>query len=357
MKILFLSHNFYPFIGGIEANSDILSRAFFAAGHEIQVLTWTPDPSPNIYPFNIIRNPSVFTLFKAHKWADLVFENNPCLRLAWPNLFFNHPYVIALNTWVSRIDNTIGLHGKIGIQDRIKFLWFKKASKVIAVSDAIRKHSFKPAIVIGNPYNAEVFRVIPEITKTKAFVFLGRLVPNKGVDQAIIAFKKLLIKEAQHQFLTIKPELTIIGEGPQKQKLENLVSELGLQEQVTFTGSVSGEKLARLLNQHRYMLVPSLWEEPFGNVVLEGMACGCVPVVSDGGGLPDAIGNAGISYKRGDVDALVDALINLIAHPDLEIKLRSAAPAHLHKHQPDIVSKKYLEVVEAAVAKSTKINP
>ncbi|RYY08224.1 MAG: glycosyltransferase family 1 protein [Sphingobacteriaceae bacterium] len=356
MKILFLSHNFYPFIGGIEANSDILSRAFYAAGHEVNVLTWTTDVSPNIYPFPITRNPSVSTLFKAHQWADLVFENNPCLRLAWPNLFFRHPYVIALNTWVSRIDNKIGLHGKIGIQDRIKFLWFKKASKVIAVSDAIRKHSFKPAIVIGNPYNSLVFRHIPDVEKIKAFVFLGRLVPNKGVDQAIKALKKLLIKEVSQPFLTFKPTLTIIGEGPQKPVLEKLVAELDLQDQVIFTGSVSGENLARLLNQHRYILVPSLWEEPFGNVALEGMACGCLPIVSDGGGLPDAIGNAGISFKRGSVDALVDVLINIMANPDLETKLRNAAPAHLHKHQPETVSKKYLEVVEAAFSNSPKTN-
>lgn len=356
MKILFLSHNFYPFIGGIEANSDILSRAFYQAGHEIRILTWTRDAGEDIFPFQIIRNPSLKELFKQHGWADLVFENNPCLRLAWPNLFFRHPYVIALNTWVSRIDTEIGLHGKIGIQDRIKALWFKKASTVIAVSDAVRRHSFKPAIVIGNPYNSNIFKILPDITKTNVFVFLGRLVPNKGVDQAIKALKKILVKDAQDHFLTFKPTLTIIGEGPQKAYLGKLTEELGLRDYVTFTGSVSGAALSKLLNQHRYMLVPSLWEEPFGNVVLEGIACGCLPIVSDGGGLPDAIGNAGISFTRGNVDALVNAICTIIADPDLEKKLRDAAPNHLNKHQPEVVSRKYLEVVEKAMVKSSKTN-
>jgi len=356
LKILFLSHNFYPYIGGIEANSDILSRAFFKAGHEIRILTWTIDSNKNIFPFPIVRNPSVTELFKQHKWADLVFENNPCLRLSWPNLFFNHPSVIALNTWVSRINGVIGMHGKIGIQDRVKFLWFKRASKVIAVSNAIRKHSFPSAIVIGNPYQADLFKIMPEIAKTSAFVFLGRLVPNKGADQAIKAIYQLLILDKKENFLSFKPMLTIIGEGPEKSKLEQLAVDLEVKDYVNFTGSLIGTDLAICLNQHHYILVPSLWEEPFGNVVLEGMACGCLPVVSNGGGLPDAIGNAGISFSRGDIGAMVACIRTVITDPNLEQQLRRAANAHLIKHRPEIVAQCYLEVVEAAIGKKNKAN-
>jgi glycosyltransferase involved in cell wall biosynthesis len=352
LKILFLSHNFYPYIGGIEANSDILSRAFFKAGHEIHVLTWTEDYSNNIFPFPIIRNPSIFQLFKEHQWADLIFENNPCLRLSWPNVIYNHFSVIALNTWVSRIEGKVGVHGKIGIQDRLKFLWFKRANKVIAVSEAIRKHSFPPAIVIGNPYQADVFKVLPEITKSSTFVFLGRLVPNKGADQAIQALHKLIQSDEKEKSLPFKPTLTIIGDGPEKARLEQLVTNLQIENYVYFTGPLRGNDLAICLNKHQYLLVPSLWEEPFGNVVLEGMACGCLPIVSDGGGLPDAIGNAGLSFKRGNVEALVACIRGLIANPDLEQQLRNAAKNHLANHHPDLVSQRYLDVVEAASQKS-----
>lgn len=356
MKILFLSHNFYPYIGGIEANSDILSRAFFKAGHEIRVLTWTKDSDKNIFPFPIIRNPTLFTLLREHKWADLVFENNPCLRLAWPNLIFNHLSVIALNTWVSRIDGKIGVHGKIGLQDRLKFIWFKRANKVIAVSDAIRKHSFPPAIVIGNPFQADVFKIIPGISKSRSFVFLGRLVPNKGADQAIKAVHQLIILDKKKQFLPVKPTLTIIGDGPEKSNLEKMVVDLQIEEFVNFTGSLRGNNVAVCLNRHRYMLVPSLWEEPFGNVVLEGMACGCLPIVSDGGGLPDAIGNAGLIFKRGDTEALVTCIRKVLDHPNLEQQLLNAAKDHLAKHYPVIVSKRYLEVVEEAANHTFKTN-
>lgn len=356
MKILFLSHNFYPYIGGIEANSDILSRAFFKAGHAVRVLTWTKFSGENTFPFPILRNPSVPQLLKEHQWADVVFENNPCLRLAWPNLIFNHTSVIALNTWVSRIDGETGVHGKIGLQDRLKFLWFKRAAKVIAVSDAIRKHSFPQAIVIGNPYQSDVFKIIPNIIKSEGFVFLGRLVSNKGADEAIKAIQQLIAIDKKEHFLTFRPTLTIIGDGPEKPKLEKMAADLGITAYVKFVGPLRGNDIAVCLNKHRYILVPSLWEEPFGNVVLEGMACGCLPIVSDGGGLPDAIGNAGISFKRGDTDAMVMSIKKILEQPELEQQLRNAVKNHLAKHYPDIVSQRYLELIEKAAKSTFKAN-
>ena len=52
------------------------------------------------------------------------------------------------------------------------------------------------------------------------------------------------------------------------------------------------------LNRHEIMVVPSRWNELFGVVALEGMACGCAMLVSDGGGLPDAVGYAGHNLKE-----------------------------------------------------------
>ena len=60
---------------------------------------------------------------------------------------------------------------------------------------------------------------------------------------------------------------------------------LGLERQVEFTGVLQGETLVRTLNAHRIMVVPSRTPEPFGVVALEGIACGCVVVGSEGGGL------------------------------------------------------------------------
>ncbi|RYY07395.1 MAG: glycosyltransferase, partial [Sphingobacteriaceae bacterium] len=146
-----------------------------------------------------------------------------------------------------------------------------------------------------------------------------------------------------------KPSLTIIGNGPEQKNLLQLISDLHLEEYVLLAGPLSGEDLAICLNRHRFLLVPSLWEEPFGNVVLEAMACGCLPIVSNGGGLPDAVGNAGLIFHRGDVNSLVSSITNILNNSALEQQLKSAAKNHLIAHYPNNVVLKYLDVIDSAL--------
>jgi len=338
MKILFLTHRFYPYIGGIEVNSEILAHAFSEAGHEVRVLTWTLDPGNKPFPFEVIRSPSRGRLFKEHAWADVVYENNPCLQLAWPGLLFNRPGVVALRTWIARNG------GETGYQDRLKKLWLRRAASVIAVSDAVRERCWPRAIVIGNPYRDNLFTIHPEVLKNRDFIFLGRLVSDKGADQAIRALSLLVKGDSKFRGLS----LTIAGEGPERQNLEDLTRKLHLEDNITFRGAVKGSELADCLNSHKYMLVPSVWEEPFGNVALEGLACGCIPIVSDGGGLPDAVGRAGLVFPRGDINALADSIKTIISDPGLELELRREAISHLERHRPDVISRRYLDVIEAA---------
>jgi len=84
-------------------------------------------------------------------------------------------------------------------------------------------------------------------------------------------------------------------------------------------------------------------------VALEGMACGCLPIVTDGGGLPDAVGKAGLVVPRGDVDALSNGMYQLLTNTVLEQKLRAEMPAHVAKHTPEVVAGEYLKVIEKAV--------
>lgn len=340
MKILFITHKFYPDIGGIEVNSEILSLSFHQAGHEIRLITWSKDPGQKQYPFPVLRNPGLFTLLRLHNWADAVFENNLSLKLSWPSFFLKKPRIVAIRTWINRMDGTTGW------QDKLKIKSLKKASAVIAISEAVRKRTWPAATVIGNPYRSELFKILPNIPKTIDFVFLGRLVSDKGADIAINAIAKLSNKFKEDQSLKSNFCLTIIGDGPELAILKKLTNDLNIQSQVDFKGWVKGQDLVALLNQHRFILIPSIWEEPFGNVALEGMACGCVPVVSDGGGLVDAVGNAGITCKRGDVNSLAESIMKVLNDPRMEDDLRRAANDHLKEHYPTVVSQKYLRVIE-----------
>jgi glycosyltransferase involved in cell wall biosynthesis len=341
LKILFLSHAFYPEIGGIETISEILAHAFYEQGHEVHLLTWTKETGETKFPFNVVRDPSLLILFKEHRWADVVFENNPAIRLAWPKILFNRPSVIGLQTWISQANGSVGWH------EHFKLKWLKRAGRVISCSEAIRQRCCPSSLVIGNPYQEKIFKIAADTEKSGDFIFLGRLVSDKGADLAIQAFGSLSSNKSG--LLRQKLKLTIVGNGPERTRLEQIVDDLDLRENVVFTGALRGNELVQCLNNHRFLLVPSMWEEPFGIVALEGMACGCLPIVSDGGGLPDAVGKAGLVFKRGDAGSLADCMLQILQDNNLEKRLRDQAASHLSTHTSQQVSRKYLSVIESFI--------
>ncbi len=183
---------------------------------------------------------------------------------------------------------------------------------------------------------------MPGVARDKDLVFLGRLVSDKGADLLLDALANLKTRG-------LAPRLTIIGRGPEEPNLRRQAAELGITDQVEFAGLQTGEDLARALNAHKILVVPSRWQEPFGIVALEGIACGCVVIGSEGGGLKDAIGPCGVTFPNGDVERLADALASLLAHPERLADYRASAASHLARHKKADVARAYLEVFDAAI--------
>ena len=338
MKILILSHKFSPDIGGIETITEILAEEFTKKGLKVIVATWSRSVANDLLSYEVIRNPSLKKLMSITSWADIVFENNPCIRLSWPSLLLNKPTVVAIHTWITQPDGTMTW------VDKIKKIKLKMAASVIAVSEKLKEGTFKKAIVISNPFKAELFSSSNSI-KDRDFIFLGRLVSDKGADLAIEALARLH-KENKMVFLTI------VGEGPEKDHLKQQVFDLDLSKYVTFTGSLVGPELVNEISRHRFMMVPSKWREPFGIVALESIACGCIPIVADGGGLPDAVGKAGIVFQRGNLNDLVKKINMLMARPDIENQLKGAAYNQIENHQPSKIAEKYLNVFQKVYQRS-----
>lgn len=340
LKIIFLSHSFAPAIGGIEASSVLLADVFAKRGHEVIIMTMTKGPNTAGLPYKVVRNPGLLLMLKYHAWADIVYENNPCLRLGWPKLLFGNPSVIALHTWITRSD------GSVSLIDKIKLYWLAKANKVIAVSKEIQNRCWPKAIVIGNSFNSDLFK-IRHLNRKKDFVFLGRLVSDKGADLAIRAFADMAFFNPLASLADA--DLTIIGAGPEQVHLENLAAALPDPNRIKFVGSLTGNELVDELNRHSFMFIPSIWEEPFGIVALEGIACGLIPIASDGGGLPDAVGRAGVIFRRGKLDSLIQVSTNLVTSDILQSKCLSAAPAHLDRFSSSTVTNAFINVLETVV--------
>jgi glycosyltransferase involved in cell wall biosynthesis len=94
------------------------------------------------------------------------------------------------------------------------------------------------------------------------------------------------------------------------------------------------------------MVVPTREGEGFGVVALEGIACGCVVVGSTCGGLPEAIGPCGRTFKNGDPSALAEVLHDLLTQPERwNDDYFVHAKEHLDIHRPSVVVDRYLDVL------------
>jgi glycogen(starch) synthase len=326
MKILLGSHHFFPSAGGIETVSNLLAREFVERGHEVRVVTQTLGKGN--FPFAVIRQPGVFELVEQVRWSDVFLQNNISLRTLWPLLFVRRPLFIAHQTWITNPDgSTSGVH------------WLKRRvlrhATSFAISGAIAESLPISSIRVGNPYDDQLFKNSPTQLKKRELIFVGRLVSDKGASLLLDALK----------LMSANPQLTIVGDGPERAALEKQTADSGLQAQVEFAGPLHGEQLANALRKHEILVVPSLWQEPFGIVALEGIACGCVVIGSAGGGLAEAIGPCGVTFPNGDSRGLAEAITRLLDDPAERDRLRLNAPAHLARFTPQAVAAVYLEAM------------
>ena len=333
MKILLVSHLFWPSIGGIEVNSQVFASEFSKLGHEIQVVTSTPLSNQEELSegYKTLRQPTFFQSIQSILWADVVFINNPVTFYNFFAQLLRKPMVTAVRTWICPNNKPMR------VRDHFKKFLIKN-TPIISISHAIASHLPSPSTVIGNAYRDDLFYDDPKISKDINILFMGRLVDDKGVE-LIIESLALLKKKG------IELSLTILGEGPSKDTLVTLICELELSEQISFSNHLESHPLREIINRHQIIAIPSKWQEPFGNIALEGIACGCIPVARNHGGLPDAIGNCGILVDQHTPEAFSDGL--LLALDDLQNKqqFKTNFQKHLQAHRKETVSKKYLEVI------------
>jgi glycogen synthase len=330
MNILFSSHVFAPGVGGIEQMSLMLAGEFVRQGHEVTLVTQAQSAEADDYPFTVHRRPDAMQLLKLLRRCDVFFHNNISLRQVWPLALVRKPWVVAHHIWIPHT----------GFAARLKRALLRCAT-AIAVSRALADDMPGRPQVIPNAYDDAVFKPATGQSRDCDLVFVGRLVSDKGASLLLSALQAL----GQQG---LRPTLTLVGAGPEEPALRAQLAAEGLADQVVFAGVVRGAALASLLSRHKVMVVPSLWNEPFGIVALEGMACGCVVVGSQGGGLSEAIGPGGLTFANGDVGALTEALRRVLTDAGLQQQLRLAGAQHALQHTVPQIAQRYLAVLEQA---------
>lgn len=343
MKFCIFTRAFYPAVGGLERIAQILATYAAGFGHTVEVVTDThgiSDVDDQQFPFTITRTRKYLTRAQAFRRADAVLFMNVSL----------HGMLAAIAAGVPIILSHHGVYrGRGLVGQSLEFLkrqltWIYPN---ISVSQFVARNLPAASVVIPNAYDNALFKQPERPARARDFVFCGRLVSDKGVDLCIRAFS---------QVLKCLPDatLTIVGDGPERQALHRLTESLGASEQVRFAGTLSGQELVAELQQHACMVVPSLWDEPFGIAALEGIACCDTVIVTRRGGLPEAVGDCGLVVaptERNMASAMISvararhASATLPGQPSEEM-----LKAHLAQHTPEDVTQRYLDVVEQAIS-------
>ncbi|MEM1326780.1 MAG: glycosyltransferase family 4 protein [Bacteroidota bacterium] len=341
MKILINSTTFYPAIGGLENMAMDMAQEFVSAGYKVKVVTLIPAlPDDDVeFSFDVIRQPGMPAYIQLIQWADVALHFNVTTKGLLPHFFLSTPLVISHQSPLAAEDQRQGL--KYNFKQ-----WLVKKLPILNIgcSDYISQQN-PNCTTIPNAYNHELFKnTTPFAERKEELVYLGRLVSIKGVDLLLKAL--YLLKQEG-----VMPKLSIIGDGEDRAKLEQMTIDSGLQNQVTFEGIKTGDTLVERLNQHQVLVVPSFWKEAFGIVALEGIACGLTVVASEGGGLKDAVGACGITFPNGDARALADAIKKVWQQPEQLEQFQSAAQNHLFAHERKVIAFQYLTTIQKVLVR------
>jgi glycosyltransferase involved in cell wall biosynthesis len=151
---------------------------------------------------------------------------------------------------------------------------------------------------------------------------VGRMVPEKGVDDAIRVLADL------HARKRLDVELVLAGSGPALPAAMSLAEQLGVGDRVKHRPWLAAPELAELYRETHVVLTPSRsterWVEQFGRTILEAQASGCVVIGYESGSIPEVGGDAAMLVREGDVEALAAAAALILSHPEqFEARRRS----------------------------------
>ena len=152
-----------------------------------------------------------------------------------------------------------------------------------------------------------------KLSKPPYFLYFGRLTEVKGVVTLVRAFA-----EACRNGLSADWNLRIVGDGPERVRIERIVVDEGLQGRVELLGYLSGEALQRQVGGARFTVMPSEWRENMPYSGLESLAAGTPVIGARIGGIPDIVreGETGLIFEAGDTEELADVLYEAFQFDD-----------------------------------------
>jgi L-malate glycosyltransferase len=326
----------YPSLGGSGVVATELGKMMANKGHEMHYITSSKpfrflDAHPNIQ-FHEVKIDG-YAVFKYPPYdialANRIAEVIEAEKLDLLHVHYAVPHAITAALGKDMANSTIGvittLHGTDvtilghdpGLRNTVRY-GIEKSTITTAVSESLRLDTIeliepeKDLITIYNFIDEQKYRPVDPGTLKSDF--------GIGQDQKVIIhisnFRKVkripdIIQSFREVLQETDAKLLLVGDGPEKMDMEELVMELGLQDDVIFTGK--RDDLPELLAISDVMFHLSE-KEAFGLVLLEALACGLPSIATDAGGIPEVIedGVNGFIVQVGDTHAAAQKALQLL---------------------------------------------
>ncbi|RNL51132.1 glycosyltransferase family 4 protein [Pedobacter jejuensis] len=300
MKIAIIADPELPvppqYYGGIERIVALLIEGYIRLGHQVSLFAH-PDSKTDakLFPYSgkssnssldIIKNTWIINKELIASTYDLV-HNFGRLLYIFPQLPFSIPKVMSYQR-----EPTIAQIKKATKIAKKNTLIFTGCSAYI--SNQIK--AFAPSFAIFNGVNLDLFEFRPNVLSDAPLVFLGRIEPIKGADIAIEVAKRT------------KRKLIIAGNIPKEhQSYFNNMIKPHLNKCIIYIGEIDDVQKNKVLGNACALLMPVQWNEPFGIVMAEAMACGTPIIGFNKGSVPEIIINDYNGYRCDTIDEMVEA--------------------------------------------------
>jgi glycogen(starch) synthase len=225
--------------------------------------------------------------------------------------------------------------------EKIKQFYNVDEAKVRIVPNGVDPEEFKPVAETDREGGRRRFGLGSE----PCVLFVGSLIPRKGLPFLVEAAKKIVKKYSGTKFV-------IVGEGPLKNQLLSNLATANLSGNFKFLGNVKEDMLPTLYNCADVLALPSI-QEGQGIVLLEAQASAKPVVAFDVGGVNEAVrsGETGLLVKRGSSEELADALLKLLSDKALREKMGANGRRFVTENFTwDICAQKMLNVYHEALA-------
>ena len=239
------------------------------------------------------------------------------------------------------------------LDTRLELYIATKSDRVLALSNAMKRGivestgiSSEKVDVVPNAVDAGLF--FPEdVERANSILYVGRITAEKGIDLLVKAMPFIEKEIPDVQLIIIGAKKWGLERGGFGEKIQQLAKKLNIEQRVIFTGSVPISELRKAYSQAAVLCLPAVWQEPFGLVLLEAMACETPVVGTRVGGIPEVISESqgGLLVRPCDVRELAEAIIQILSDSKLARRMgRKGRRAVLEKFTFDRVAQKVYSI-------------